>query len=161
MPLINPLNITSGSTTITVTEPAHGRSTSDTVVFRNVNGSPGGVAYTVFESGAGYAITKVNSDKYTFTLGATPTVTENGGGMTVTAGPVLSGLALVKPCPSDGAGFGWSCGCLASYSETCTNAPFHSFTISLYGNSIPDLSDMALAYLPFASSPIIILHSKS
>ena len=45
----NPFNITSGSTTITVTEPAHGRSTSDTVVFRNVNGSPGGVAYTVFE----------------------------------------------------------------------------------------------------------------
>ena len=84
----NPFDITSGSTTVTVTEPAHGRSTSDTVVFRNVDGSPGGVAYTVFESGAGYAITKVNSDKYTFTLGATPTVTENGGGMTVTAGPV-------------------------------------------------------------------------
>ena len=84
----DPFDITSGSTTVTVTEPAHGRSTSDTVVFRNVNGSPGGVAYTVFESGAGYAITKVNSDKYTFTLGATPTVTENGGGMTVTAGPV-------------------------------------------------------------------------
>lgn len=84
----DPFSLTSGSTTVTVTEPAHGRSTSDTVVFRNVNGSPGGVAYTVFESGAGYVITKVNSDKYTFTLGATPTVTENGGGMTVTAGPV-------------------------------------------------------------------------
>ena len=84
----NPFSLTSGSTTVTVTEPAHGRSTSDTVVFRNVDGSPGGVAYTVFESGAGYVITKVNSDKYTFTLGATPTVTENGGGMTVTAGPV-------------------------------------------------------------------------
>ena len=84
----NPFNITSGSTTITVTEPAHGRSTSDTVVFRNVNGSPGGVAYTVFESASGYAITKINANKYTFTLGATPTVTENAGGMTVTAGPV-------------------------------------------------------------------------
>tara|TARA_R100001591_G_scaffold21882_1_gene31433 strand:+ start:90 stop:587 length:498 start_codon:yes stop_codon:yes gene_type:complete len=84
----DPFKITSGSTTITVTEPSHGRSTSDTVVFRNVIGSPGGVAFTVFESASGYAITKVNADKYTFTLGGTPTVTENSGGTTVTAGPV-------------------------------------------------------------------------
>ena len=84
----NPFKITSGSTTVTVTEPTHGRSTSDTVVFRNVIGSPGGVSYTVFESASGYAITKVDADKYTFTLGGTPTVTENAGGMTVTAGPV-------------------------------------------------------------------------
>jgi len=84
----NPFDITSGSTTVTVTEPAHGRSTDDVVVFRNVDGSPGGVAYTVFESGSGYSITKINSDSYSFTLGATPTVTEKGGGVTVTAGPV-------------------------------------------------------------------------
>ena len=84
----NPFSITSGSTTVTVTEPNHGRSTSDTVVFRNVDGSPGGVAYTVFENGSGYSITKINSDSYSFTLGATPTVTEKSGGMTVTAGPV-------------------------------------------------------------------------
>ena len=84
----NPFSLTSGSSTVTVTEPNHGRSTSDTVVFRNVIGSPGGVAYTVFESASGYAITKVDADKYTFTLGGTPTVTEKAGGMTVTAGPV-------------------------------------------------------------------------
>ena len=84
----NPFNITSGSTTVTVQEPGHGRSTSDTVVFRNVDGSPGGVAYTVFENASGYVITKINSDKYSFTLGATPNVTETSGGMTVTAGPV-------------------------------------------------------------------------
>ena len=84
----NPFNITSGSTTITVTEPSHGRTTGNTVVFRNVDGSPGGVSYTVFENASGYVITKINSDKYSFTLGATPTVTEKSGGMTVTAGPV-------------------------------------------------------------------------
>jgi hypothetical protein len=84
----NPFNITSGSTTVTVQEPGHGRNTSDTVVFRNVDGSPGGVAYTVFENASGYVITKINSDKYSFTLGATPNVTETSGGMTVTAGPV-------------------------------------------------------------------------
>ena len=84
----NPFNITSGSTTITVTEPSHGRSTSDTVVFRNVDGSPGGLAYTVFENTSGFSITVVDTNTYTFTLGSTPTVTEKSGGMTVTAGPV-------------------------------------------------------------------------
>ena len=84
----DPLSLTSGSAVVTVTEPNHGRSTSDTVVFRNVDGSPGGVAYTVFENSSGYSITKINSNSYSFTLGATPTVTETSGGMTVTAGPV-------------------------------------------------------------------------
>jgi len=84
----NPFTITSGSTTVSVNEPNHGRSTSDTVVFRNVDGSPGGVVYTVFENASGYSITKIDSNNYTFTLGATPSVTEQSGGMTVTAGPV-------------------------------------------------------------------------
>ena len=84
----NPFDITSGSTTVTVTEPGHARSTSDVVVFRNVNGSPGGLAYTVFENSSGFSITKINSNSYSFTLGTTPTVTEKAGGMTVTAGPV-------------------------------------------------------------------------
>ena len=84
----NPFNITSGSTTITVTEPSHGRSSSDTVVFRNVNGSPGGVVFTAFENASGFSITVTGTNNYTFTLGSTPTVTEQGGGMTVTAGPV-------------------------------------------------------------------------
>ena len=84
----NPFNITSGSTTITVTEPNHGRSSSDTVVFRNVDGSPGGLAFTVFENSSGFSITVTGTDNYTFTLGSTPTVTETAGGMFVTAGPV-------------------------------------------------------------------------
>ena len=84
----NPFNITSGSTTITVTEPSHGRSNSDTVVFRNVDGSPGGVAFTAFENSSGFSITVTTTDKYTFSLGATPSVTEKGGGPTVSAGPV-------------------------------------------------------------------------
>ena len=84
----NPFNITSGSTTITVTEPSHGRSTSDTVVFRNVDGSPGGLAYTVFENSSGFSITKVDANSYTFNCGSSATVTETAGGMTATAGPV-------------------------------------------------------------------------
>ena len=84
----NPFNITSGSATITVTEPSHGRTTGNKVVFRNVDGSPGGLAFTVFENSSGFSITVTGTDNYTFTLGSTPTVTERAGGMFVTAGPV-------------------------------------------------------------------------
>ena len=84
----NPFNITSGSTTITVTEPSHGRSSSDTVVFRNVDGSPGGVAFTVFENSSGFSISSVTTNTYVFDCGSNATVTEKAGGLTVTAGPV-------------------------------------------------------------------------
>ena len=84
----NPFTITSGSQTVSVHEPSHGRTTGNTVVFRNVDGSPGGLAYTVFENASGFSITVVDTNNYTFTLGSTPTVTEKSGGVTVTAGPV-------------------------------------------------------------------------
>ena len=41
----NPFSLTSGSASVTVTEPNHGRSNGNTVRFRNVNGSPGGLAF--------------------------------------------------------------------------------------------------------------------
>ena len=84
----NPFSITANSQTITVTEINHGRSSSDTVRFRNVRGSPGGVSASTFENSSGFSITVTTTDKYTFSLGATPSVTEKGGGPTVSAGPV-------------------------------------------------------------------------
>ena len=84
----NPFATTSGSTTITVTDLNHGRSSNDTVRFRNVEGSPGGVASTAYTASVGFSITVTTTDKYTFTLGSTPNITEESGGMTVTAGPV-------------------------------------------------------------------------
>ena len=83
-----PFSITSGSQTITVTENNHGRTTGDTVRFRNVLGSPGGVAFSTYENSSGFSITVTTTDKYTFSLGTTPSVTEEGGGPTVSAGPV-------------------------------------------------------------------------
>ena len=84
----NPFNLTSGSADVTVTEPNHGRSNSDTVRFRNVNGSPVGLAYTVFENSSGFSISSVTTNTYVFGAGSNATVTEEAGGMTVTAGPV-------------------------------------------------------------------------
>ena len=84
----DPFSLTNGSAVVTVTEPNHGRSTSDIVVFRNVNGSPGGLAYTVFENSSGFSITSITTNTYTFDLGSTPTLSGNFGGEFVTAGPV-------------------------------------------------------------------------
>ena len=84
----NPFSTTASSTTITVTENNHGRTSGDTVRFRNVQGSPGGVAFTAYENSSGFSITVTTTDKYTFTLGSTPSITEEAGGPTVSAGPV-------------------------------------------------------------------------
>ena len=84
----NPFSTTASSTTVTVTENNHGRTSGDTVRFRNVQGSPGGLTASTFENGSGFSITVTGTDKYTFAAGSNATVTETSGGMTVTAGPV-------------------------------------------------------------------------
>ena len=84
----NPFSLTSGSASVTVTEPNHGRSNSNTVRFRNVDGSPGGLAFTVFENSSGFSISSVTTNTYVFDCGSNATVTEKAGGTFVTAGPV-------------------------------------------------------------------------
>ena len=84
----NPFSTTASSATVTVTENNHGRSSSDTVRFRNVQGSPGGVAFSVYENSSGFSITVTTTDKYTFNLGTNASITEDKGGPTVSAGPV-------------------------------------------------------------------------
>ena len=84
----NRFSLTSGSSSVTVTEPNHGRSNSDTVRFRNVTGSPGGLAYTVFENASGFSISSVTTNTYIFNCGSSATITEKAGGTFVTAGPV-------------------------------------------------------------------------
>ena len=84
----NPFSLTSGSATVTVTEPNHGRSNGNMVRFRNVDGSPGGLAFTVFENSSGFSITKINDNSYSFNCGSNATITQKAGGTFVTAGPV-------------------------------------------------------------------------
>ena len=83
----NPFTITNGSTTVTVDEPDHGRSTSDTVRFRDASNVANLPAATINASG-GYTITKVNDNNYTFNSGVTASVTLEGGGDIASAGPV-------------------------------------------------------------------------
>jgi hypothetical protein len=80
---------TSGSAVITVTEPGHGRSTGDTVRFRNVEAFDG-FTEAALENSSGFSITKVDSDNYTFTSGSGTATSGNvkGGGGSSSAGPV-------------------------------------------------------------------------
>ena len=84
---LNAFTTTNGSGTVSVNEPNHGRSTSDTVRFRDAQ-NVGGVLGSTINSSSGYSITKVNDDKYTFATATTSSITETGGGGAASAGPV-------------------------------------------------------------------------
>ena len=84
---LNPLSTTNGSTTVNVFEENHGRSTSDTVRFRNGEGALGITSADINKS-AGFTITKVDANNYTFTAAGTATATGNMGGGSISAGPV-------------------------------------------------------------------------
>jgi hypothetical protein len=82
---LNPFRFTASSTTITVFEPAHGRSTSDTVRFRNVVD----IFVVDMDSESGHSITKIDDDFYSISTGGlAPSRLVKGGGGRVSAGPV-------------------------------------------------------------------------
>jgi hypothetical protein len=67
----NPFLVTSGSSTILVSDPNHGRATGNTVVFTNVNAlnnynSSSGFTTDVLTTSTGYVITVNNVNTYTF-----------------------------------------------------------------------------------------------
>ena len=82
----------SGSAVLTVIEPNHGRSTSDTVRFRKVLGFDG-FSTNILTQASGYTITKVDDNSYTFTASSGTATIGNvrGGGSDSTAGPVTLG----------------------------------------------------------------------
>ena len=83
----NSFSLTSGSANVTVTEPNHGRSNSDTVRFRDVE-SVGGIAATTISNASGFTITKVDDNNYTFGAGTNASFSGTGGGGLASAGPV-------------------------------------------------------------------------
>ena len=84
---LNPLSATSGSQTITVFEENHGRSTSDTVRFRE--GEEGaGITAADINNASGFTITVTNANNYTFTASGTANETTKIGGGSISAGPV-------------------------------------------------------------------------
>lgn len=87
---LNPfLTGAASSSTITTTEPGHGRDTGDTVRFRSVFALDGFSASTI-EQSTGYTITKIDENRYSFPAasGTATSGSVRGGGSVVSAGPV-------------------------------------------------------------------------
>ena len=84
---LNPFRFTASSATISVFEPSHGRSSSDTVRFRDVSGHTFGADVDELEDSDGYSITKTDDDFYTFTVSTAAGITGNGGGGYASSGP--------------------------------------------------------------------------
>ena len=84
---LNPFRFTASSATISVFEPSHGRSTSDTVRFRDVTGYIFGADVDELEDEDGYSITKTDDDFYTFAVSTAAGTTGSGGGGYASSGP--------------------------------------------------------------------------
>ena len=84
---LNPFRFTASSATISVFEPGHGRSSSDTVRFRDVSGHIFGADIDELEDSDGYSITKTDSDFYTFAVSTAAGTTGSGGGGYASSGP--------------------------------------------------------------------------
>tara|TARA_R110000824_G_scaffold14633_5_gene62185 strand:- start:3768 stop:4262 length:495 start_codon:yes stop_codon:yes gene_type:complete len=84
---LNPFRFTASSATISVFEPGHGRSSSDTVRFRDVSGHIFGADVDELEDSDGYSITKTDDDFYTFAVTTAAGKTGSGGGGYASSGP--------------------------------------------------------------------------
>jgi hypothetical protein len=108
----NPFVATNGSSTITVTDTAHGCVTGDFVTFSGATGLGGNITAAVLN--AQYQVTVLSVNSYTFTASATANATDAagspGGGASVVAAYQLNvGPATVIPLTGWGAG-GWGSG---------------------------------------------------
>tara|TARA_R100001480_G_scaffold109882_1_gene111202 strand:+ start:142 stop:633 length:492 start_codon:yes stop_codon:yes gene_type:complete len=83
---LNAFTTTASSATVTVNEPNHGRSTSDTVRFRDAQ-SVGGISASTINSASGFTITNIDTNNYSFSAGTTASFTQRGGGGFASAGP--------------------------------------------------------------------------
>ena len=86
----NAFTYPAGETFVKIFEPGHGRSTSDTVRFRNAVGAGDdiGVILNQVNSTTGQTITVIDDDFYSFSIGVAPISTTIFGGGRATSGPV-------------------------------------------------------------------------
>jgi hypothetical protein len=108
----NPFVATNGSSTITVTDTAHGCITGDFVTFSGAVGLGGNITATVLN--AEYQITVLTANTYTFTASATANATDasgspGGGASVVAAYQINVGPDIQEPLTGWGAG-GWGLG---------------------------------------------------
>ena len=106
---VGPIGTTSGSTTITITDAAHGAKVTDWVVLSGA-AAIGGVTADVLNSMAGHQITAVTTNTFTITVpdAATSTVVA-GGGLTIVI-KYLIGADAFMGSQSSSPALGWGVG---------------------------------------------------
>jgi len=101
--LTGPFAATNGSTTITVTDTAHGCITGDFVTFSGATGLGGTVTATVLN--AEYQVTVLGPNSYTITVAVAANAFDTGNGGTVTAAYQINTSSSIA-----GATTGWGAG---------------------------------------------------
>lgn len=87
---LNPFRFTNGSTTVTIFQPSHGYTTSDTVRFRDIGAPLWGASESEIEVSVGFNLSgsTIADDTYTITVTTAPNRTALGGGGMASVGPV-------------------------------------------------------------------------
>ena len=122
--LTNPFTATNGSSTITVTDSAHGCVTGDYVTYSGsgITGLGGNITASVLTNQ--FQVTVINANSYTITVSATANATDvsgsPGGGSVVTQYQVNTGTAIQIPLVGWGAG-AWGQGTWGIGSTTATS----------------------------------------
>ena len=124
----NPLAVTNGSATVTVTDTGHGASTGDIIVISEAT-AVGGISANTLNDKDGYVITKVDDNTYTFTAGSSASSSATGGGTGLDI-EYLIGVAENVGNQSADPALGWGVG---SWGEGAWNEPRDgtSATVSL------------------------------
>jgi len=84
---LNAFTYAAGETIIKIKEPGHGRTTGDTVRFRDAVGA-NEIVLNAVNSSDGRTITVIDDDFYSFSVGLAPSTTTVFGGGVASAGPV-------------------------------------------------------------------------
>ena len=140
--LSNPVATTDGSTTVTITDTAHGALTNDWVVISGA-AATGGIPADTLNSYYGYQITRINADSYTIVVPTAATSTVAAGGGTITIKYLVginNGLGVQSAAPALGWGAGaWggeAWGTPRSASESTVSLDNSSWNLSLWGEDL-------------------------
>ena len=106
--MTNPLVVTNGSATVTVTDNSHGASTGDYIVIEQATAT-GGITAATLNDINGYEITKVDANSYTFVAGSAATSGATGGGTAIDIKYLIGNAENVGNQSSDPA-LGWGVG---------------------------------------------------
>jgi hypothetical protein len=133
--LTNPFTAVNGSSTITVTDAAHGAVTGDFVTFSGATGLGGNITAAVLNQE--YQISVVNANTYTFVATATANATDAsgspGGGSVTAAYQINVGPAYALPITGWGAG-AWSAGTWGN--GGASTIPLRLWSQSNYGEDL-------------------------